>query len=70
MFYVEYFATLHSHMLRSTFGLFARYMILAVYYLILAAYCSRAWNCRFIIKFMSNIACESQMIAAVWQIRM
>jgi len=52
MFYVEYFATLHSHMLRSTFGLFARYMILSVYYMILSAYYNRTWNGRFIIKYV------------------
>jgi len=37
MFWVEDFATLHSHVLCSTFCLFVCYMILAVYYMILAA---------------------------------
>ena len=37
MFWVEDFATLHSHVLCSTFCLVVCYMILAVYYMILAA---------------------------------
>ena len=54
MFCVEYFATLHSHVLRSIFGLFARYMILAVYYMILAAYC-RSVVAHGIVDSLSNL---------------
>ena len=47
----------------STFCLFACYMILSVYHMILSAYCSRTWNCRLIIKFAGciDLHCSSRV---------